>query len=78
MSVKLVDICLTGLPNIPCSRKNNDVDKPVAQLFNGLSHSVSDMEVCAMTPVSCGNGSRLRKRKAPQIRTYHHAASFAQ
>ena len=45
MSVKLVDIYLTGLPNIPCSRKNNDVDKPVAQHFTGLSHSVSDMEV---------------------------------
>ena len=42
------------------SVRNNDVDKPVARHFNAANHSISDIKVCAISPISDGNG---RKRQ---------------
>ena len=46
------------------SVRNNDVDKPVAQHFNAVNHSISDMKICAISPISGGNDSRKRHEKA--------------
>ena len=34
------------------------IDKPVARHFNTANHSISDIKVCAISPISGGNGSR--------------------
>ena len=34
------------------SVRNNDVDKPVARHFNAANHSISDIKVCAISPIS--------------------------
>ena len=46
------------------SVRNNDVDKPVARHFNADNHSISDIKVCAISPISCGNDSRKRHEKS--------------
>ena len=38
-----------------CSVRNNDVDKPLAWHFNTANHSISDMKICAISPISGGN-----------------------
>ena len=43
--------------------RNNDVDKPVARHFNAANHSISDIKVCAISPISGGNDSRKRHEK---------------
>ena len=55
------------------SVRNNDVDKPVARHFNIVNHSISDIKVCAISPISCGNDSRKRheKRLIFKIGTIH-------
>ena len=45
------------------SVRNNDVDKPVARHFNAANHSISDMKICAISPISGGNDSRKRHKK---------------
>ena len=40
------------------SVRNNNVDKPVARHFNVANHSISDINVCAISTISGGNGSR--------------------
>ena len=45
------------------SVRNNDVDKPVAWYFNTANHSISDIKVCAISPISGGNDSRKRQEK---------------
>ena len=45
------------------SVRNNDVDKPVARHFNAANHSISDINVCAISPISGGNDSRKRHEK---------------
>ena len=45
------------------SVRNNDVDKPVAWHFNAANHSISDIKVCAISPISGGNYSRKRQVK---------------
>ena len=45
------------------SVRNNDVDKPVARHFNDVNHSISDMKICAISPISGGNDSRKRHEK---------------
>ena len=45
------------------SVRNNDVDKPVARHFNAANHSMSDMKICAISPISGGNDSRKRHEK---------------
>ena len=45
------------------SVRNNDVDKPVARHFNAANHSISDMKICAISPISGGNDSRKRHEK---------------
>ena len=45
------------------SVRNNDVDKPVARHFNVANHSISDINVCAISPISGGNDSRKRHEK---------------
>ena len=42
------------------SVRNNDVDKPVARHFNAANHSISNMKICAISPISGGNDSRKR------------------
>ena len=42
------------------SVKNHDVDKPVARHFNAANHSISDIKVFAISPISGGNDSRKR------------------
>ena len=37
------------------SVRNNDVGKPVARHFNVVNHSISDIKVCAISPVSGSN-----------------------
>ena len=46
--------------NIPLYK---DVDKPVARHFNAANHSISDMKICAISPISGGNDSRKRHEK---------------
>ena len=55
------------------SLRNNDVDKPVARHFNAASHSISDIKVCAISPISGGNDSHKRheKRLIFKIGTIH-------
>ena len=55
------------------SVRNNDVDKPVARHFNAANHSISDMKICAISPISGGNDSRKRheKRLIFKIGTIH-------
>ena len=45
------------------SVRNNDVDKPVARHFNAVNHSISDMKICAISPICGGNDSRKRHEK---------------
>ena len=42
------------------SVRNNDVDKPVARHFSAVNHSISDIKVCPISPISGGNDSRKR------------------
>ena len=53
--------------------KNNDVDKPIARYFNDANHSISDIKVCVISPISDGNDSRKRheKRLIFKIGTIH-------
>ena len=55
------------------SVRNNDVDKPVARHFSAADHSISDMKICAISPISGGNDSRKRheKRLIFKIGTIH-------
>ena len=55
------------------SVRNNDVDKPVARHFNAANHSISNMKICAISPISGGNESRKRheKRLIFKIGTIH-------
>ena len=55
------------------SVRNNDVDKPVARHFNAANHSISDMKICAISPISGGNDIRKRheKRLIFKIGTIH-------
>ena len=39
---------------------NSDVDKHVARNFNTASHSISDIKICAISPISCG---KIKDRK---------------
>ena len=45
------------------SVRNNDVDKPVTRHFNAANHSISDIKVCAISPISGGNDSRKTHEK---------------
>ena len=45
------------------SVRNNDVDKPVSRHFNAANHSISDMKICAISPISGGNDSCKRHKK---------------
>ena len=55
------------------SVRKNDVDKPVARHFNAANHSISDMNICAISSISGGNDSRKRheKRLILKIGTIH-------
>ena len=55
------------------SIRNNDIDKSVARHFNAANHSISDMKICAISPISGGNHSRKRheKRLIFKIGTIH-------
>ena len=55
------------------SIRNTDVDKPVARHFNAANHSISDIKVCAISPISGGNDSRKihEKRLIFKIGTIH-------
>ena len=55
------------------SVRNNDVDKPVGRHFNAANHSISDIKVCAISPISGGNDGRIRctKRLIFKIETIH-------
>ena len=55
------------------SVRNNDVDKPAARHFNAANHSISDMKICAISPISGCNDSRNRyeKRLIFKIGTIH-------
>ena len=55
------------------SVRNNDVDKPVARHFNTANHSISNMKIYAISPISGGNDSRKRheKRLIFKIGTIH-------
>ena len=55
------------------SVRNNDVDKPFAQHFNAANDSISDINVCAISPISGGNDSRKKheKRLIFKIGTIH-------
>ena len=46
-----------------CSVRNKDVDNPVSSLFNRTNHSIFDVEVCPILPISGGNDSRKRQEK---------------
>ena len=43
--------------------RNNDVDKLVARHFSAANHSISYINVCAISPISGGNDSRKRHEK---------------
>ena len=45
------------------SVRNYDVDMPVARHVNTANHSISDIKVCAISPISGGNDSRKRHEK---------------
>ena len=55
------------------SVRNNDIDKPVARHFNAANYSISDIKVCAISPISGGNDSRKihEKRLIFKIGTIH-------
>ena len=53
------------------SVRNNDVDKPVAQHFNTINHSISDIKVCAISSISAGGRKRRKKRLISKIGTIH-------
>ena len=55
------------------SVRNNDVDKPVAIHFVDVNHSISNMKICTISPISGGNDSRERheKRLVFKIGTIH-------
>ena len=55
------------------SVRNKDVDKPVARHFNAANHSICDIKICAISPISGGNDSRKRheKRLIFKIGTIH-------
>ena len=55
------------------SVRNNNVDKPVARHFNAIDHFISDIKVCAISPISGGYDSRRRheKRLIFKIGTIH-------
>ena len=40
------------------SERNNDIEKPIARYFNAANHSISDIKVCAISPISGSNYSR--------------------
>ena len=40
------------------SVRSNDVDKPGARNFNTANHSISDIKVCPILPISGGSDSR--------------------
>ena len=42
---------------------NNDDDKPVERNFNAANHSISDIKICAISPISGSNDSRKRHEK---------------
>ena len=42
---------------------NNDGDKPVERNFNAANHSISDIKICAISPISGSNDSRKRHEK---------------
>ena len=69
----LVDISLSSV-NAFRFVKNNDVDKPVARHFNTANHSISDIKVYAISPISGGNDSRKKQEKHLifKIGTIHH------
>ena len=43
--------------------RNNDIDKLVQRYFDTANHSISDIKVCAISPISGDNGSRKRQEK---------------
>ena len=43
------------------SVRNNDVDKLVARHFSAANHSISNIKVCAISPIS---GGKQKTRKA--------------
>ena len=55
------------------SVRNNDVCIPVSRHFNDANHSISGINVCAISPLSGGNDSRKRheKRLIIKIGTIH-------
>ena len=55
------------------SVRNNDIDKPVPLHFNAANYSISDIKICAISPISGGNDSRkrLEKRLIFNIGTIH-------
>ena len=55
------------------SVRNNDIDKPVARHFNAVNDCISNMKICAISPISGGNDSRKRheKRLILKIGTIH-------
>ena len=69
----LVDISLSSV-NAFRFVKN----KPVARQFNTANHSISDIKVCAISPISCGNDNRRRheKRLIFKIGTIHPHGLF--
>ena len=57
-SVKRADVC-RFTEHLRFVR-NNYVDKPVSRHFNVANHSISGINVCAISPISGGNDSRRR------------------
>ena len=51
------------------SIRNNDVDKPVARRFHTANHSISDINVCAISPIS--GRKKHEKRLILKIGTIH-------
>ena len=51
------------------SVRNNNADKPVARHFNSVNHSISNMNVCAVLPIS--SCKRQKKRLLLKIGTIH-------
>ena len=59
------------------SVRNNDVDKPVARHFNAANHSISDIKVCTISPISGGTDSRRRQEKS-HFENWNHSSPRAQ
>ena len=51
------------------SVRNNDVDKPVARYFHAANHSIYDIKVCAISPISNDSCKRHEKRLIFKIGT---------